>query len=109
MVVEKGLIESDEMQTSDQERIKKILNAIIADGRIASKGWGEYKKQQYQHENNTKFMSGRIELNRDFTDFLKLLAALLVAAGHYSGYAIANGYGSIIQSSLRQFELIDIQ
>ena len=41
----KSLIESDEMQTSDQERIKKVLNAIIADGRIASKGWGEYKKQ----------------------------------------------------------------
>lgn len=45
VAAEKGWIESDEMQTSDQERIKKILNAIIADGRIASKGWGEYKKQ----------------------------------------------------------------
>lgn len=45
-------------------------------------------------------MSGRIELNRDFTDFLKLLAALLVAAGHYSGYAVSHGHGNIIYSVL---------
>ena len=45
-------------------------------------------------------MSKRIDLNRNFTDFLKLLAALLVAAGHYSGYAIANGHGSIIYTVL---------
>lgn len=45
-------------------------------------------------------MSGRIDLNRDFTDFLKLLAALLVAAGHYSGYAITNGHGNAVYSAL---------
>lgn len=41
-------------------------------------------------------MSGKIELNRSFTDFLKLLAALLVASGHYSGYAVSHGHGNVV-------------
>lgn len=45
-------------------------------------------------------MSGRIDFNRNFTDFLKLLAALLVAAGHYSGYAVSHGHGNAIYSVL---------
>ena len=31
----RSLIESDEMQTSDQDRVKRILEAVITDGRIA--------------------------------------------------------------------------
>lgn len=45
-------------------------------------------------------MSGKIELNRNFTGFLKLLAALLVAAGHYCGYAVSHGHGNIVYSVL---------
>lgn len=45
-------------------------------------------------------MTGRIELNRNFTDFLKLMAALLVAAGHYSGYAVSHGHGNFIYNIL---------
>jgi len=45
-------------------------------------------------------MSGKIELNRNFTDFLKLLAALLVAASHYSGYAVSHGHGNVVYSVL---------
>ena len=41
-------------------------------------------------------MSGKIELNRSFTDFLKLLAALLDASGHYSGYAVSHGHGNVV-------------
>lgn len=41
-------------------------------------------------------MSGKIELNRNFTDFLKLLSALLVAAGHYSCYSIHYGNENVI-------------
>lgn len=32
----KGLIENEEMQTRDQDRVKRILETIIADGRIAT-------------------------------------------------------------------------
>lgn len=45
-------------------------------------------------------MSGKIELNRNFTDFLKLLAALLVAASHYSGYALSHGHANVAYSVL---------
>ena len=45
-------------------------------------------------------MSGKIELNRNFTDFLKLLAALLVAVGHYSGYAVSHGHGNVVYNVL---------
>lgn len=41
-------------------------------------------------------MFGRIELNRNFTDLLKLLSALLVAADHYSCYSILYGHGNAI-------------
>lgn len=40
-----SLIESNAINSKDQERVIRVLNAIIADGRIASKGWGEYKNQ----------------------------------------------------------------
>lgn len=36
VVAEKDLIESDELHTSDQERVKIVLDAIITDGRIAN-------------------------------------------------------------------------
>ena len=32
----RSLIESEEMQTRDQDRVKRILETIIADGRIAT-------------------------------------------------------------------------
>ena len=41
----KSLIESNAINSKDQERVIRVLNAIIADGRIASKGLEEYKKQ----------------------------------------------------------------
>lgn len=31
----RSLIESDEMQTSDQDRVKRLLEAVVTDGRIA--------------------------------------------------------------------------
>lgn len=42
-----SLIESDEMQTRDQDRVKRILETIIADGRIvaASDCETKYMKQ----------------------------------------------------------------
>lgn len=45
-------------------------------------------------------MSGKIELNRNFTDLLKLLAALMVAAGHYCAYAVSHGHGNVVYSVL---------
>lgn len=39
-----SLIESNAINSKDQERVIRVLNAIIADGRIASKGLEEYKK-----------------------------------------------------------------
>lgn len=39
----KGLIESDELQLSDQERVKRFLETIIADGRIVSDSKGNYR------------------------------------------------------------------
>ena len=41
----KKLIESDELQQSDQDRVKRILEAVVADGRIAAMGCGLYKKR----------------------------------------------------------------
>lgn len=41
---EKSLIGSYELQTSDQERVKTVLNAIIADGRILAVGDKLFKK-----------------------------------------------------------------
>lgn len=40
----KKLIESGELHTSDQERVKQILEAVVADGRIAATADGSYKK-----------------------------------------------------------------
>jgi len=40
----KSLIESDELQSGDQERVKRILESVVADGRIAAIGCGAYKK-----------------------------------------------------------------
>lgn len=42
----KKLIESDELQQSDQERVLKILNAIFADGRIIAVGEDLFKKMK---------------------------------------------------------------
>ncbi len=44
VVEEKKLIESDELQQSDQERVKRILEAVVADGRIVATADGSYKK-----------------------------------------------------------------
>lgn len=38
------LIESIELQSKDQEKVKQILKAIIADGRITATCRGEYQK-----------------------------------------------------------------
>lgn len=40
----KKLIESDELQQSDQERAKQILDTVVADGRIVSTTGGAYLK-----------------------------------------------------------------
>ena len=40
----KKLIESGELQQSDQERAKRILEAVVADGRIASTSGASYIK-----------------------------------------------------------------
>ena len=40
----KKLIECDELLQSDQERVKRILEAVVADGRIAATACGSYKK-----------------------------------------------------------------
>lgn len=37
-------IESDEIKQSDQERVKLILEAVVADGRIVATVDGSYKK-----------------------------------------------------------------
>ena len=40
----KKLIESDELHQRDQERVKRILETVVADGRITAIGYGSYKK-----------------------------------------------------------------
>ena len=40
----KKLIESDELHQSDQERVKRILDAVVADGRIATTSGSSYIK-----------------------------------------------------------------
>lgn len=40
----KGLIDSNDLSGRDQERIKRILEAIVADGRITSSNNVEYRK-----------------------------------------------------------------
>ena len=40
----KNLIEVDELQQSDQERVKRILEAVVVDGRIAATACDSYKK-----------------------------------------------------------------
>lgn len=40
----KKLIESDELQQSDHERVYRILEAVVADGRIVATAYGSYKK-----------------------------------------------------------------
>ena len=42
---EKGLIESDEMQTRDQDRVKRLLEAVVTDGRIVSVSDGTFQKR----------------------------------------------------------------
>ena len=37
-------IENDEINQNDQERVKRILEAVAADGRITATGCGDYKK-----------------------------------------------------------------
>lgn len=41
----RSLIESDEMQTSDQDRVKRMLEAVVTDGRIASVSDGAFQKR----------------------------------------------------------------
>ncbi len=41
---EKKLIESDELHQSDKERAKRILEAVVPDGRIAAISGGSYRK-----------------------------------------------------------------
>lgn len=41
---ENGLIESNELSNNDQERIKRILEAIVADGRIEACSYEKYTK-----------------------------------------------------------------
>lgn len=41
----KALIESNELCASDQERVKRILDAIIADGRIETKSGEKFIKR----------------------------------------------------------------
>ncbi len=41
---DKRSIESDEILQSDQERVKRILEAVVADGRIVATGCDYYKK-----------------------------------------------------------------
>lgn len=41
----RSLIESDEMQTSDQDRVKRILEAVVTDGRIVSVSDGTFQKR----------------------------------------------------------------
>ncbi len=41
----KGLIESNELSNNDQERIKRILEAIVADGRIEACSFEKYTKR----------------------------------------------------------------
>lgn len=40
----KRLIESDELQQCDQERVKRILDTVVADGRIVATACCSYKK-----------------------------------------------------------------
>ena len=37
-------IESDELQQSDQERVKRFLEAVVADGRISATSGEAYRK-----------------------------------------------------------------
>lgn len=39
------IIESDEMLTSDKERVQRILGTVIADGRIAATSGETYRKR----------------------------------------------------------------
>lgn len=41
----KKLVESDELQQSDQERVKRILEAVVADGRIVANSCESFTKR----------------------------------------------------------------
>lgn len=43
-----SLIESNEISNADQKRVKRILEAVVADGRIANIGDELFKKEQYK-------------------------------------------------------------